>query len=113
VYEQRYRDPSFYREYAICFVKLGDIKKSVEVLGKAVNIFGREVVLSWLAAREYDVQRDDIFFNTFVVRVGGQAVAQQMQNVMLDRQEQFTEIPDMLLNESLESVLTTDKQDAE
>ena len=113
VYEQRYRDPSFYREYAICFVKLDDIKKSVEVLGKAVNIFGREVVLSWLAAPEYDVQRDDIFFNTFVVRVGGQAVAEQMRNVMVERREQVVKTPDELLNKPQENVLLRELKDSQ
>lgn len=113
VYEQRYRDPSFYRGYAICFVKLNDVKKSVEVLGKAVNIFGREVVLSWLAAPEYDDQRNDTYFNMFVVRVGGQAVAQQMRNVMLERREQVVKMPDEVLNKPQENVLLLEEKDSQ
>lgn len=105
VYEQRYRDAAFYREYAICCVRLGQVKKSVEVLGKAVNIFGRGAVIPWLSDPVYDVQRKDTFFNTFVVRVGGEAVARNMQDVMMKRQEQTVEMPTLSLDRVQENIL--------
>ena len=69
---KRYRDPLFYRDYASCFAQLGQVKDAVEVLGKAVNIFGRSQVISWLLSSDYDKIRNDSYFNTFYIRVGGQ-----------------------------------------
>ena len=62
---KRYRDPLFYRDYASCFAQLGQVKNAVEVLGKAVNIFGRSQVISWF---DYDKIRSDSYFS---IRVGG------------------------------------------
>ena len=76
---KRYRDPQFYRDYASCFAQLGQVKDAVEVTGKAVNIFGRSQVISWLLSSDYDKIRNDSYFNTFYIRVGGQEVKSQMQ----------------------------------
>ena len=83
---KRYRDPIFYRNHAACFAQLGQIKDAVEVLGKAVNIFGRSEVLSWLQSPDYDKIRNDAYFTTFSVRVGGEKVSNQIK-ALADRQE--------------------------
>ena len=76
---KRYRDPLFYRDYASCYAHLGQIKDAVEVLGKAVNIFGRSQVIAWLASSDYDKIRSDPYFNTFSIRVGGEEVTSQIK----------------------------------
>lgn len=76
---KRYRDPLFYRDYASCFAQLGRVNDAVEVLGKAVNIFGRSQVISWLVSSDYDKIRSDSYFNTFSIRVGGEEVMSQLQ----------------------------------
>ena len=75
------------------------------MLGKAVNIFGRGAVIPWLADPVYDVQRKDTFFNIFVVRVGGEAVARNMQDIMMKRQEQTVEMPTLSLDRVQENIL--------
>ena len=85
---KRYRDPLFYRDYASCFAQLGRVKDAVEVLGKAVNIFGRSQVISWLVSSDYDKIRSDSYFNTFSIRVGGEEVMSQLQVLTKSRVNQ-------------------------
>jgi tetratricopeptide (TPR) repeat protein len=91
VHANRYNDFKFYRDYASCLAHLGQIKNAVEILGKAVNIFGRSRVLSWMASEAYDKIRNDPYFNTFSVRVGGQEISDQMQALAESRRDSVDE----------------------
>ena len=77
----RYREPSFYRDYSQCYAKLGDVKSSVEILGKAANIFGQSLVLQWLLSDDYELILDDNYFKAFSSRIGGQQLARQMNQL--------------------------------
>ena len=63
----------------LVLLQLGRVKDAVEVLGKAVNIFGQSQVISWLMSSDYDKIRSDSYFNTFSIRVGGEEVMSQLQ----------------------------------
>jgi tetratricopeptide (TPR) repeat protein len=110
LHAKRYRDPLFYRDYAACFAQLGQIKNTVEVLGKAVNIFGRSQVLSWIASEDYDKIRNDLYFETFSVRVGGQEVADQLQALADLRRDSEQVEPGFLMDENIESIDTMNPQ---
>lgn len=100
---KRYRDPLFYRDYASCYAHLGQIKDAVEVLGKAVNIFGRSQVISWLASSDYDKIRSDPYFNTFSIRVGGEEVTSQIKLLTENRQNDYQVDKSYLINENFEN----------
>ena len=101
---KRYRDPQFYRDYASCFAQLGQVKDAVEVLGKAVNIFGRSQVISWLLSSDYDKIRNDSYFNTFYIRVGGQEVKSQMQILTENRLNKKQADENFKINEKNETL---------
>ena len=64
--------------------KLGDVKSSVEILGKAANIFGQSVVLQWLLSEDYELILENNYFKAFSSRMGGQQLARQMNQLSED-----------------------------
>ena len=107
---KRYRDPLFYRDYALCHAQLGQVKDAVEVLGKAVNIFGRSQVISWLASSDYDKIRSDSYFNTFSIRVGGEEVTSQIKLLTENRRNDYQVDKSFLNNENFENTETISPQ---
>ena len=107
---KRYRDPLFYRDYASCYAHLGQIKDAVEVLGKAVNIFGRSQVIAWLASSDYDKIRSDPYFNTFSIRVGGEEVTSQIKLLTENRRNDYQVDKSYLINENFENKETITPQ---
>ncbi len=107
---KRYRDPLFYRDYASCHAQLGQVKDAVEVLGKAVNIFGRSQVISWLASSDYDKIRSDSYFNTFSIRVGGEEVTSQIKLLTENRRNDYQVDKSFLNNENFENTETISPQ---
>ena len=94
----RYREPSFYRDYSQCYAKLGDVKSSVEILGKAANIFGQSLVLQWLLSDDYELILDDDYFKAFSSRIGGQQLARQMNQLSENPNDERFDNAGLLIN---------------
>ena len=98
VSQARYREPTFYRDYSRCYAKLGDVKSSVEILGKAANIFGQNVVLQWLLSDDYELILENSYFKAFSSRIGGQQLAKQMNQLSENPNDQSSDNQGLLLN---------------
>ena len=98
VSQTRYREPTFYRDYSRCYAKLGDVKSSVQVLGKAANIFGQNVVLQWLLSDDYELILEDNYFKAFSSRIGGQQLASQMNQITESPNDKSFDNEGLLIN---------------
>ena len=98
VSQTRYREPTFYRDYSRCYAKLGDVKSSVEVLGKAANIFGQNVVLQWLLSDDYELILENNYFKAFSSRIGGQQFASQMNQITESPNDESFDNEGLLIN---------------
>ena len=73
VYERRYREKQFYVDYAYCAAYLNEVDRCLEMLNKAINIFGVQAVLPSLYDAVYDELCEDSLFRLFVKRIAGEA----------------------------------------
>ncbi len=98
VSQARYREPSFYRDYSRCYAKLGDVKSSVEILGKAANIFGQSIVLQWILSDDYELILENSYFKAFSSRIGGQQLASQMNQLSENPNDESFDNEGLLIN---------------
>ena len=73
VYERRYREKQFYVDYAYCAAYLNQVDRCLEMLNKAINIFGVQAVLPSLCDAVYDEMCEDSLFRLFVKRIAGES----------------------------------------
>ena len=73
VYENRYREKQFYVDYAYCTAYLNQVDRCLEMLNKAINIFGVQAMLPSLYDPVYDELCEDSLFRLFVKRIAGEA----------------------------------------
>jgi tetratricopeptide (TPR) repeat protein len=73
VYESRYREKQFYLDYAYCAAYLNQVDRCLEMLTKAIHIFGVQAVLPSLYDPVYDELCEDSLFRLFVKRIAGEA----------------------------------------
>jgi tetratricopeptide (TPR) repeat protein len=69
--EMNYRNPPYYRQMAVCHAQLEQPQECVEMLLRATQLFGQQVVLAWLQDPMLDPVREERPFQAFVDRVGG------------------------------------------
>ena len=72
VYESRYREEQFYVDYAYCAAYLNQVDLCLEILNKAINIFGVHAILPSLYDAVYDELCEDSLFRLFVKRIAGE-----------------------------------------
>lgn len=73
VYERRYREKQFYVDYAYCAAYLNQVDLCLEMLNKAIHIFGVQAILPSLYHPVYDELCEDSLFRLFVKRIAGEA----------------------------------------
>ena len=67
-----YRNPVYYRQIAVCNAQLEKGYETVQILGRAAQIFGDKVVMAWMQDSRLDPVRDDRNFQAFADHVGGE-----------------------------------------
>ena len=100
VSKSRYRDPLFYKDYSRCHARLGNVSESVEILGKAANIFGQSVVLKWLLSEDYELILENNYFKAFSSRIGGQQIAKQLNQLTENQNNESSDNKGLLINNS-------------
>ncbi len=65
------QNPVYYKQIAICNAQLPDGQETVRTLERAVQLFGRQMVLGLLADPQLDPVRENRAFQAFTDRVGG------------------------------------------
>lgn len=67
-----YKKPEYYRHIAICQAQLGQGYETIQILGRASQVFSEKLVMGWMAEPLLDPVRDDRNFRAFADHVGGE-----------------------------------------
>jgi tetratricopeptide (TPR) repeat protein len=70
--EINYQNISYYKQLAICNAQLKQGYETIQILGRAAQIFGDKVVMAWMPDPQLDPVRDDRNFQAFIDHVGGE-----------------------------------------
>lgn len=110
-----YRDQNYYRQIAVCNAQLGLSSKTVQTLGKAANLFGKNVVVGWIRDPRLDPIREDRIFQAFTVRIGGEKFKMWLDKVAKtieedNREEAAPQVLNRPKNEQLNADLLKAKQ---
>jgi len=69
--EKSFRNLVYYKQIAVCHAQLLQSQETVQILGKAAQIFGQQAVLSLLQDPRLDPVREERIFQAFADRAGG------------------------------------------
>jgi tetratricopeptide (TPR) repeat protein len=70
--EWNYREQSYYKQIAICKAQLKLGAETVQIYGRAAQLFGENMVMGWMQDPLIDPIRDDRSFQSFAGRIGGE-----------------------------------------
>lgn len=70
--ENNYRKQDYYKQIAICNAQLLKGEESLKTLGRAAQLFDKQVITGWIRDPQFDPIRTDRAFQAFTERLGGE-----------------------------------------
>lgn len=107
-----YRGQEYYKQIAICNAQLLQSKESVQTLGRAAQLFEKNLVVGWVRDPRFDPIRTDRAFQGFIDRVAGQETRLWLEKVASDQAKPKDEGPKLVIptDERLDSDLLKPRQ---
>ena len=108
-----YRRQEYYKQIAICNAQLLQGKESLQALGRAAQLFEKQLIVGWLRDPKFDPIRTDRAFQAFIDRIAGEETRLWLEKVASD-QANKTDIKSELeiptVNDKLDSELLKPRQ---
>lgn len=79
----RFRDPVYMKNIAVCHAQLEQPSETVQVLVRAAQTFGQQVVLSMIQDPQLDPVRTEREFRALVDRIGGEEFRMGLEDMMI------------------------------
>lgn len=110
--ENNYRGHEYYKQIAICNAQLLRSKESVQTLGRAAQLFEKNLVVGWVRDPKFDPIRTDRAFQAFIDRVAGEETRLWLEKVASDQSKKKDEGPKLVIptDERLDSELLKPKR---
>jgi len=79
--ENDLRNPVYYKQIAVCNAQLRKSKETVQVLGRAAELFGQQMVGGLIQDPRLDPVREDRVFQAFTDRVAGEEFRRELEEL--------------------------------
>lgn len=83
--ENNHQTQEYYRQIAICNAQLLQGKESLQSLGRAAQLFDKQVVVGWIQDSKFDPIRTDRAFQAFIDRIAGEETRRWLEKVASDQ----------------------------
>ncbi len=108
-----YRRQEYYKQIAICNAQLLQGKESLQALGRAAQLFEKQLIVGWLRDPKFDPIRTDRAFQAFIDRIAGEETRLWLEKVASDQAKKPDIAPELVIptvDEKLDTELLKPRQ---